>query len=138
MKKDIKNALNEKMQVKLPETLNKENILSELENTENNIIEMPKKKNMAKRILPIAASFVLVVGLVGMYFGLGLGEKKAPVVNEKAEVMQYESYDKIYERFDELHKESKKGNIFNGFFEHVEEEIADDIDRKSTRLNSSH
>ena len=43
MKKDIKNALNEKMQVKLPETLNKENILSELENTENNIIEMPKK-----------------------------------------------------------------------------------------------
>jgi hypothetical protein len=49
MKKDIKNALNEKMQVKLPETLNKENILSELENTENNIIEMPKKKNMAKK-----------------------------------------------------------------------------------------
>ncbi len=127
MKKDIKNALNEKMQVKLPETLNKENILSELKNTESNIIEMPKKKNMAKKILPIAASFVLVVGLVGMYFGLGLGEKKAPIVNENAEVMQYESYDKIYERFDELHKESKKGNIFNGFFEHVDEEIADDM-----------
>ena len=127
MKKDIKNALNEKMQVKLPETLNKENILSELENTENNIIEMPKKKNMAKRILPIAASFVLVVGLVGMYFGLGLGDKNAPITNEKAEVMQYESYDKIYERFDELHKESKKGNIFNDFFEYVDEEIADDM-----------
>ena len=46
MKKDIKNALNEKMQVKLPETLNKENILSELENTENNIIEMQKKKKL--------------------------------------------------------------------------------------------
>ena len=31
MKKDIKNALDEKMQVKLPENLNKENILSELD-----------------------------------------------------------------------------------------------------------
>ena len=38
MKKDIKNALDEKMQVKLPETLSKENILSELDNTETNIV----------------------------------------------------------------------------------------------------
>ena len=46
MKKDIINALDEKMQVKLPENLNKENILSELDNAETNIIEMPKKKNV--------------------------------------------------------------------------------------------
>ena len=39
MKKDIINALDEKMQVKLPENLNKENILSELDNAETNIIE---------------------------------------------------------------------------------------------------
>ena len=38
MKKDIKNALDEKMQVKLPENLNKENILSELDNAESSII----------------------------------------------------------------------------------------------------
>ena len=44
MKKDIKNTLNEKMQVKLPEALNKENILSELDNTETKIVKMPKKK----------------------------------------------------------------------------------------------
>ena len=125
MKKDVKNALNEKMQVKLPETLNKENILSEIETQEANIIEMPKKKNMAKKFLPIAASFVLVVGLVGMYFGMGLGDKNAPVTNQNAEVMQYESYVKIYERFDELHKESKKGNILNGFFGYVDEERAE-------------
>lgn len=121
MKKDIKNALDEKMQVKLPETLNKEIILSELDNTETKIIQMPKKKNMAKKILPIAASFMVVVGLVGMYFGLGLGHKNTPEVNENAEVQQYESYDKIYERFDELHKESKKDNILNGFFGYIED-----------------
>ncbi len=125
MKKDIKNALNEKMQVELPEALNKENMLSELETQETNIVEMPKKKNMAKKILPIAASFALVVGLVGMYFGMGLGDKNAPVADKNAEVMQYESYDKIYERFDELHKESKKGNILNGFFTYAEEERFD-------------
>ena len=125
MKKDIKNALDEKMQVKLPETLNKENILSELDNTETKIIQMPKKKNMAKKILPIAASFMVVVGLVGMYFGLGLGHKNTPEVNENAEVQQYESYDKIYERFDELHKESKKDNILNGFFGYIEDSEAE-------------
>ncbi len=125
MKKDIKNALDEKMQVKLPENLDKENILSELENTETNVIEMPKKKNTAKKILPIAASFMVVVGLVGMYFGLGIGDKNTPALNENAEVQQYESYDKIYERFDELHKESKKDNILNGFFEYADEEIAE-------------
>ena len=86
MKKDIINALDEKMRVKLPENLNKDNILSELDNTEANIVEMPKKKNMAKKILPIAASFVLIVGLVGMYFGFGISEKNAPDVNENAEV----------------------------------------------------
>lgn len=123
MKKDIKNALDEKMQVKLPENLNKENILSELDNAETNIIEMPKKKNMAKKILPIAASFMVVVGLVGMYFGLGMGNKNAPITGEGAEVAKYQSYDKIYERFDELHEESKKGNIFNGFFDYAEEDF---------------
>ena len=111
------------MQVKLPENLNKENILSELDNAETNIIEMPKKKNMAKKILPIAASFMVVVGLVGMYFGLGMGNKNAPITGEGAEVAKYQSYDKIYERFDELHEESKKGNIFNGFFDYAEEDF---------------
>ena len=103
------------MQVKLPENLNKENILSELDNAETNIIEMPKKKNMAKKILPIAASFMVVVGLVGMYFGLGMGNKNAPITGEGAEVAKYQSYDKIYERFDELHKEYKRENFFDKF-----------------------
>ena len=70
MKKDIKNVLDEKMQVKLPETLNKENILSELDNAKTNITPMPKKKNTAKKVLPIAASFMVVVGLVVFVVGV--------------------------------------------------------------------
>ncbi len=125
MKKDIKNVLDEKMQVKLPETLNKENILSELDNAKTNITPMPKKKNTAKKVLPIAASFMVVVGLVGMYFGLGIGNKNAPVIGEDTGVVKYQSYDKVYERFDKLHKESKKDNILNGFFGYADEEIAE-------------
>ncbi len=122
MKKDIINALDEKMQVKLPETLNKENILSELDSTETNVVEMPKKKNTAKKILPIAASFMVVVGLVGMYFGLGMGNKNAPVIGEGTGVAKYQSYDKVYERFDKLHKEYKKENFFDNFGNAVEED----------------
>ena len=127
MKKDIKNVLDEKMQVKLPETLNKENILSELDNAKTNITPMPKKKNTAKKVLPIAASFMVVVGLVGMYFGLGIGNKNAPVIGEDTGVVKYQSYDKVYERFDELHKESKKENFLNGFFNYADGETADDM-----------
>lgn len=125
MKKDIKNALNEKLQVRLPETLNKENILSELDDTETNIIEMPKKKNMAKKILPIVASFMVVVGLVGMYFGLGMGDKNSPVAGAGTGVAKYQSYDMIYDRFDNLHKEYKRENIFNSFGDLITEGDSD-------------
>ncbi len=124
MKKDIKNTLNEKMQVKLPEALNKENILSELDNTETKIVKMPKKKNMAKKLLPIAASFMVVVGLIGMYFGLGTGEKQAPPIGEGTGAVTYQGYDEIYKLFDELHKESKKENGFNLFYGVADEGVA--------------
>ncbi len=127
MKKDIINALDEKMQVKLPETLNKENILSELDSTETNITPMPKK-NTAKKILPIAASFMVVVGLVGMYFGLGIGNKNAPVIGEGTGVAKYQSYDEIYERFDKLHKEFKKENFFDNFGNLVEGDFIEEGD----------
>ena len=124
MKKDIQNTLNEKMQVKLPEALNKENILSELDNTETKIVKMPKKKNMAKKLLPIAASFMVVVGLIGMYFGLGTGEKQAPPIGEGTGAVTYQGYDEIYKLFDELHKESKKENGFNLFYGVADEGVA--------------
>lgn len=116
MSKKMKNALNEKMQVKLPEALNKENILAELDVTETKAVKRLKKKNVAKKLVPMAASLLLVIGLVGMYFSLGLGEKNQPMDDgDITEVVRYQSYDKIYEKFDVLHKDLKKDNIQNGF-----------------------
>lgn len=126
MSRKTNEFLNEKLQVKLPRNLSKENIINKIDTPQAEIIEMPKKKNVAKKIIPMVASLLLVVGLVGMYFGMGLGDKNAPVQNENAEVVQYQSYDKIYEKFDKLHKESKKHNLFNGYFGVTNEEIAVD------------
>ena len=127
MNKKIKNALNEKMQVKLPETLNKENILAELDVAETKVIEMPKKKNTVKKLVPMVASLVLIVGLVGMYFGLNLDNKNEPIQNgDITEVVRYQSYDKIYDKFDKLHKESKKNNYQNGFGYFVQNFVTSD------------
>ncbi len=118
MSKKIDDFLNEKMQVKLPGNLSKENILANIENSKAEVVELPKKRNLAKKLVPIVASLLLVVGLVGTYFSLGLGDKNVPPVNngnENVAVIQNESYDKIYSKFDTLHKEAKKDNIYNGF-----------------------
>ena len=115
MMKKAKKLLNEKLQVKTPESLSTENIMANIENSKAEIIEMPKKKNTAKRLVPIVASLLLVVGIVGMY--MNLNQKKEPSVNNSdvAEVMRYQSYDKVYAKFDALHKEAKKNNIYNTF-----------------------
>lgn len=125
MSKRTEKALNEKLNVKLPENLSKENILEQLENVQQNekIVEMPKKKNTAKRLVPIAASLALAIGLLGVYFGAGLGGKIETSQNtsDKTEVMRYQSYDKIYDKFDDLRKEYKKNNteLFGGVFNSV-------------------
>ena len=128
MSRKTSDFLDKKMQVKLPENLSKDNILNSIDNSKAEIIEMPKKKNVAKKLVPMVASLLLVVGLVGMYFGMGLGDKKVPVQNtgDTTDVMTYQSYDKIYERFDKLHKEYKKNNIFNDIFLYADEEARDD------------
>lgn len=123
MSKKTNDFLNEKMQVKLPENLSKDNILENIENSKAEVIKMPKKKSMAKKIVPLVASLLLIVGLVGAYFGMGLGDEKVPVENGNTDVVQYQSYDKIYKKFDKLHKESKKENLLNGFFGYAKEEM---------------
>ena len=47
--KKAKDMLNEKMQVRLPETLSTENIMANIENSKAEIVEMPKKKNTSKK-----------------------------------------------------------------------------------------
>lgn len=124
--KKAKDMLNSKMQVKLPETLSTENIMANIENSKAEIVEMPKKKNTSKKLVPFVASLLLVVGIVGIY--MSLQQKDVPVDNstETAEVMIYQSYDKIYEKFDALHKAAKKDD-FRDFFLYGSDTEADDM-----------
>lgn len=124
--KKTKDMLNEKMQVKLPDSLSTENIMANIENLKAEIVEMPKKKNNAKKFVSLVASLLLVVGIVGIY--MSLQQKDVPVDNntETDEVMIYQSYDKIYEKFDALHKEAKKDN-FRDFFLYGSETEAGDM-----------
>lgn len=133
MSKKIEKALNEKLNVKLPENLSKDNIFEQLEFVQQNekIIEMPKKKNNAKRIIPVAASFAIIIGLLSAYFGFGLGEKTSkPSTSDKIEVMRYQSYDKIYDKFENLRKEYIKNgfddilvNVLNGSFTYAADDF---------------
>lgn len=121
MSRKTNEFLNDKLQVKLPESLSKENIMNKLDSSQAEIIEMPKKKSALKVIVPMVASLLLVVGVVGVY--MSLQQKSAPVEKVQSDVIQCKSYDEIYENFDKLHKESKKHNFFNGFFDGAEEEL---------------
>lgn len=142
MSRKANDFLDKKMQVKLPEGLSKDNILNSIDSSKAEIIEMPQKKNMAKRLVPMVASLLMVVGLVGMYFGMGFGDKNQPALDNSAdvtEVMSYQSYDKIYERFDKIHKEYKKNNIWNDIFLYADDqEIAEeDAVAGDTAVNGS-
>ena len=121
MSKKAKDFLNSKMQVELPEKLSKDNILDSIDSSKAEIIEMPKKKSVAKKLVPMVASLFLVIGIVGIY--MSSQQKEVPVSNGSTEVMQYQTYDKIYEKFDTLHKEYKKNNFLDNFFYVDEEEF---------------
>ena len=133
MSKKTEKALNEKLNVKLPEHLSKNNILKQLDTipASEKVVEMPKKKNTAKRIIPIAASFAIIIGILSAYFGFGLGEKTSkPSTSDKIEVMRYQSYDKIYDKFENLRKEYIKngfddilGNVLNGGFTYATDDF---------------
>ena len=114
--KKTKEMLNSKMQVNLPESLSTENIIANIESSKAEVALMSKKKNNAKKIVPLVASLLFVVGIVGMY--MSLQQKEAPVDNDvkNEEVMRYESYDKVYEKFDTLHKEAKKQTFRDKFY----------------------
>ena len=121
MSKKVKNALNEKMQTKLPQSLEKENILELINNEEPDYTEIklevipnPKKKSKTKKLVPIAASLAIVIGLLSI-FGNGSFNKKITNAEDITEVVRYQSYDNIYAKFDELHKDARKDNIFNLF-----------------------
>ncbi len=133
MSKKTEKALNEKLNVKLPENLSKDNILKQLDTipVSEKVVEIPKKKNTAKKLIPIASSFAVIIGLLSAYFGMGLGNKTSnPPTSDKIEVMRYQSYDKIYDKFDTLRKEYIKngfsdvfGNVLNGGFTYATDDF---------------
>ncbi len=111
MNKKTKQMLDKKMQVKLPDSLSTENIIANIENSKANVIEIPKKKRNTKKIISMVATFAIIIGLLGTYLSLGLGDKKAPTTADNGdicEVVSYQSYDRLYEKFDQFHKNYKK------------------------------
>lgn len=141
MNKKMKNALNNKMQVKLPDTLNAEKVLAEFPVKEEKIVEIPRKKATAKKIIPMVASFAVIIGLLGTYFGLGFNKEKEPEAQtgDIIEVVSYlSSYDKVYEKFDELYKAYKKETFevfqygINGIFDGVATDDAADMNAEES------
>lgn len=120
MNKKIKNALNEKMQVKLPKSLEKDSILDMLESTENSVetTEKAYKSHRVRRLVPVAASLALVIGLLSIFGNGNFNKKINNETGDITEVVQYQSYDKIYGKFDALHKEAEKTKlqIQNGIY----------------------
>ncbi len=118
MNKKIKNSLNEKMQVKLPRELEKDNILDMLESTENTveIAKKSHKKQHAKRLVPIAASLALAIGLLSIFGNGNFDKKISNATGDITEVVQYQSYDKIYGKFETLHKEAEKVKLQDGIY----------------------
>ena len=118
MNKKIKNALNEKMQVKLPRELEKDNILDMLESTENTVetTEKSYKSHRVRKIVPLAASLALVIGLLSIFGNGNFNKKINNETGDITEVVQYQSYDKIYGKFDALHKEAEKVKLQNGVY----------------------
>lgn len=118
MSKKTINALNEKMQVKLPRELEKDNIIDMLESKENTVevIEKPNKSKKLKKLVPLAASLALVIGLLSIFGNGSFNKKLNNETGDITEVMQYQSYDKIYSKFETLHKEAEKTKLQNGIY----------------------
>lgn len=120
MNKKIENALNEKMQAKLPNNLEKDSILDMLKSTENTveITEKTYKPHRARKLVPLAASLALVIGLLSIFGNGNFNKKINNETGDITEVVQYQSYDKIYGKFDALHKEAEKTKlqIQNGIY----------------------
>lgn len=120
-KKVIK-SLDKLTRTELPEALKKENILEMLDDTEQNEVAkvVPVKKPYAKRLIPIAASLALVLGLVGLYFGTNRGKIDTQKPSDKmVAVIRYDNYNAIYAKFQKLksdYDKDRKKDEFVGWF----------------------
>lgn len=117
--KKIIKSLDKLTQTKLPESLKKENIIEMLGDIEQNEEDKTAhvKRSYAKRLIPIAASLALVLGLTGLYFNAnrkGINAQNAS--NKTAEVIRYDDYSEIYAKFDKLKSDYDKKKWKNDLF----------------------
>ena len=140
MNKRIKKSLNEKMQVKLPEELQKEAIMQQLEPPVQAVPEKKKKKSYAKILIPLAASLALVIGLAGMFPGINKSIKEPQNSNtSQNQVVNVTDYDAIYKKFNKMKKSLDVDNPKDGvvIFEKEESELTGDMNGGSVSVNES-
>ena len=109
MKKEIKKSLDEKMQVKLPESLEREAIVEQLDSTVQAVTPKKEKRSYAKIIVPLAASLALVVGIAGMFPGMraklnNTAEKSDNTTTLQNQVVGFSDYEEIYKKFNTMKK----------------------------------
>lgn len=128
MKKEIKKSLDEKMQVKLPESLEREAIVEQLNSTVQAVTPKKEKRSYAKIIVPLAASLALVVGIAGMFPGMraklnNTAEKSDNTTTLQNQVVGFSDYEEIYKKFNTMKKSMYVDEMMDGEDFFVKEEV---------------
>ena len=132
MKKEIKKSLDEKMQVKLPESLEREAIVEQLDSTVQAVTPKKGKRSYAKIIVPLAASLALVVGIAGMFPGMraklnNTAEKSDNTTTLQNQVVGFSDYEEIYKKFNTMKKSMYVDETMEGVKLFGNAETAEDI-----------
>lgn len=139
MKKRIEKALNDKMQVKLPEELEKEAIMQQLESPVQAAPEKKKKKAYAKILIPLAASLALVIGIAGMFPEINKNIEELDNSNtSQNQVVNVTDYDVIYKKFNKMKSEYADDLMDDEIlFGKEESEITESMNTGNTTVNES-
>ncbi|MGN0569223.1 MAG: beta-propeller domain-containing protein [Candidatus Fimenecus sp.] len=144
MNKNIKKSLDEKMQVKLPENLEREAIIEQLDSTVQVVTPKKEKRSYAKIIVPIAASLALVVGIAGMFPGVraklnNAAEKPDNTTTVQNQVVDFSDYEEIYKKFSKMKRSIYVDDMMTGavLFGKEEFAVAGDTANGASTVNES-
>lgn len=144
MNKKIKKSLDEKMQVKLPESLEREAIIEQLDSTIKAVTPKKAKRSYAKIIVPLAASLAVVVGIAGMFPGVraklnNTAEKSDSTKTVQNQVVGFSDYEEIYKKFSKMKRSMYVDENMEGvkFFGNGETELPESADTGASGTNGS-
>ncbi|MGN1161574.1 MAG: beta-propeller domain-containing protein, partial [Candidatus Fimenecus sp.] len=144
MKKEIKKSLDEKMQVKLPESLEREVIVEQLDSTVQAVTPKKEKRSYAKIMVPLAASLAVVVGIAGMFPGMraklnNTAEKSDSAETVQNQVVGFSDYEEIYKQFSKMKKSMYVDETMEGvkFFGNEEIGLPESADTETSGTNGS-